>query len=423
MANLHEPLFLKLPRMSVYSNKKNSDGTYNIYYCIDLDDPECSKLIEFLYNLDSSAIDQCVKKSQKWFNGRRITKDILENKYIPPYNSNDHDVVFMKVSVRDIRLLKKIKNPHITTIRVEGLEFYKNNFMYSLVVERVDVDELIEVESKLDFIKYINTSRSSARIRKSTPPPPKQQEVINDEIINELANYDNYDDQDNHTEDHNDQNVQENNEVHEDDHDDDHYDDHYDEVDDHDDEVDDHDDNLDDDHDNEVDNKENDHEDAVHDTEVLGEEDEIEIDIMDNKETDLENKETRTNIIQAENSDDDSLELLSNIEDSDSIGPIDEVVISDDDIVVQVDEEQEQKKQEDEQEKQEEEREEEDILSRAEVKSLIEDKRSEVKSYFENAERANKTAENCRLKAIQAASELRQMESELRSMGGGDNDE
>jgi len=102
MAKLSEPLFIKLPRMSLYTNKKNSDGSYNIYYCIDLDDPECSKLIEFLYNLDSSAVEQCVKKSRKWFNGRRITKDILENKYIPPYNSNDHDVVFIKVSVRDV---------------------------------------------------------------------------------------------------------------------------------------------------------------------------------------------------------------------------------------------------------------------------------------------------------------------------------
>ena len=62
-------------------------------------------------------------------------------------------------------------------------------------------------------------------------------------------------------------------------------------------------------------------------------------------------------------------------------------------------------------------------LSKIEIKSVINSKRNTVKRYFLNAERANRAAENLRLKAIRANNDLKKYEELYSQMSVSDNDE
>merc|ERR1711937_525263 len=165
--------------MKIYNNKK-INNRYELSYVVDLKKPECAKLIEFLYKLDSSALDESSKNSEQWF-GKKISEDLLEERYVPAYDTDENGIVFFKVNVTKKKFFNLFKNPYIATIEVEGLEFDKNKFRYSILVHDVETVDSFDIESRLDFIKCFEN--------KKTKP------IINDDVINNLADTDNLDEE------------------------------------------------------------------------------------------------------------------------------------------------------------------------------------------------------------------------------------
>ena len=279
LAVLNNELIFKLPQMKVFKLQEKNDR-WDLSFVIDIENKECTKLVEFLYKLDESALYRFKENSLKWFN-KKFNNKILEESYVPSYDTDKHGNLLFNLNLYDKKLLKYLKSPHIATVKVEGLEFHKNKFKYSIIVTDLKSQDSFDTESRLDFIKCLDNSM----IKKHS---------LNDDVINNLADTDNIQEQYNSI---NEQNEQNDDQLSE---------------------------------------------------EILNDEQSDEEQEQNNKEHEHEH----------EQSDDDKSRI-----------------------------------------------------SKLELKSMISDKRHEVKSCFENAERANKCAENLRIKAIKAASELRNIES------------
>lgn len=275
LASIEKSIYFKLPQMKINKLEKK-DNRWDVSYLLDIENNECNKLIEFLYNLDSSALYRSEENSLNWFK-KKLKSSILEESYVPSYDTDDDNNLLFNLNLYNSKFKNLLNSPHIATVKVEGLEFYRNNFKYSIIITNVEPQDSFEVESRLDFIKCLDKSRES--------------NPLNEDVINNLADTDDINNQ-------YESNNQEN-----------------------------------------YDSSDND---------------------SDNNSNDI-NLENENNNLENENN--------SEHEDSKS------------------------------------------TLSKIEIKSIISQKRQEVKSCFENAERANKCAEQLRIKAIKVASELRNIES------------
>lgn len=145
LAKINKPVLFRLPEMDVLSvveeQLDGSSATQNMVYkyLIDLENNACQKLLKFLYNLDSIAIQAAERESLKWF-GRCLSRTAVQEKYIPPYDTDVNDDLFLRVQV-STEVQKKFKHfnfeqPHYAVMSIEGLHFYKNNFVYSLQVTK-----------------------------------------------------------------------------------------------------------------------------------------------------------------------------------------------------------------------------------------------------------------------------------------------
>lgn len=107
------------------------------------------------------------------------------------------DIIYLKAGIKDANLLNKFENAHSSKVLIEGLIFFKKNFMFSLTI--IDVDELdnLEEESRIDFIKSLNMkndienkienemeNNKNLKLKKETI---SEEDVINDDVINNLA--------------------------------------------------------------------------------------------------------------------------------------------------------------------------------------------------------------------------------------------
>lgn len=157
-AALSKPIKFKLPEMDLLDSEQDTDG-FVYKYLIDLENQKCAKLLKFLYSLDTAAIDAAQKHSQSWFK-RTLSRTAIEQKYIPPYNTDAHDNLFLKLKVSPSVYASfssiNLEQPHYAVMNIEGLEFYKKNFLFSLSV-----------------VKFVQLKKNG----------------INAEIINNLADY------------------------------------------------------------------------------------------------------------------------------------------------------------------------------------------------------------------------------------------
>ena len=296
LAVLNNELIFKLPQMKV-SKLEEKNGRWDLSFMIDIENKECTKLVEFLYKLDESALYRFQENSLKWFN-KKFNNKILEESYVPSYDTDKHGNLLFNLNLYDKKLLKYLKSPHIATVKVEGLEFHKNKFKYSIIVTDLKSQDSFDTESRLDFIKCLDNSM----LKKHS---------LNDDVINNLADTDNIQEEYNSITEQNDDQLSE----------------------------------------------------KILSEEILNDEQSDEEQSNQGEEQEQSNKE-------------------------------------------QNNKEQEQSNKEQEQSDDGKSR-----ISKLELKSMISEKRHEVKSCFENAERANKCAENLRIKAIKVASELRNIES------------
>lgn len=199
VAELEEPITFRMPIMDVYHCKpaadtnqenkgvqketlaQNSDGKtlplnnascwsveemlldppdkkYTVEYIVDVEDLCCNKLMEFLYKLDHMALQSVEEHSLNWF-GKHISAEDIVKKYVPPYDTDSDENIILRVQASAKQKLKSQKyNNHYCIISIEGLQFYKKHFVYSLRISKV--------------VKLKDTK-------------------INDEMIDSLADYDN----------------------------------------------------------------------------------------------------------------------------------------------------------------------------------------------------------------------------------------
>ena len=148
VSQLEEPIVLNLPKMQIHGNGKNEKGQYEIRYVLDINNNSFKELIENLYNLDEFALETAYQNSKEWF-GQEISKDVLENLYITPYEDED-DLLFIRLAIDDESLLEKFNYEHKSVVEVKSLEFYRNSFKFVMVVKDVIIEEQQENENMVE---------------------------------------------------------------------------------------------------------------------------------------------------------------------------------------------------------------------------------------------------------------------------------
>ena len=175
ISKLVEPIILTLPKMEIHDNGKNEKGQYEIRYVLDINDVKFKQLIEDLYHLDEFALDTAFKNSKEWF-GQEISKDVLENLYITPYEDED-DSLFIKLSIDNDSLLEKFNYEHYCIVEIKSLEFYRSSFKFVMNVK----DVIIEEKEINDENKNVSLNFNELIEGKSVV-----EEVLEDETNNEL---------------------------------------------------------------------------------------------------------------------------------------------------------------------------------------------------------------------------------------------
>lgn len=136
VSKIQDKLQFKLPQMDILNIINDNQLTF-INYLIDLEDINCNKLIRFLYKLDNIAIKAAESNSLNWF-GTHHNKDKIQKKYIPIYDTDKHDNLYIKIRCDPIKLKEiDIHKPHYSIICIEGLEFYKKKFTFSLSISKI----------------------------------------------------------------------------------------------------------------------------------------------------------------------------------------------------------------------------------------------------------------------------------------------
>ena len=191
VSKLEEPIVLTLPKMEIHGNGKNDKGQYEIRYILDINNNNFKELIENLYNLDEFALETAYQNSKEWF-GQEISKDILENLYITPYEDED-DSLFIRLAIEDETLLTKFNYEHHCVVEIKSLEFYRNSFKFVMVVKDVIIEEqeseeVVETKNvSLNFNELIESkidNKMEELLEKENPEEmvseSKQQEQLED---------------------------------------------------------------------------------------------------------------------------------------------------------------------------------------------------------------------------------------------------
>ena len=176
-ALLETPITFQLPIMDVYPDTQDDSDTlmedivaqttltpskapsrrYPIKYLVDVNDLCCNKMLDFFYKLDSIALDSVEKYATSWF-GKHVEKEHIVERYVPPYDTDENENVFLRVYGSAKQKLKSQKySNHYCVISIEGLQFYKKRFVYLIHISKI--------------VKLKDTK-------------------INDEVIDSLADYD-----------------------------------------------------------------------------------------------------------------------------------------------------------------------------------------------------------------------------------------
>lgn len=158
LSKFKEKIEFELPEAQISKNKDK------IRYSFKIDNPKYIKLIELLNMLDEYAMIKTSENSNKWFN-REINFEKLQSKYTPIYNLENENIFLefnFKNNTKDDKLTEKI------VISINGLEFYRNKFKYSVTINNIEI-------KKIDFNDIINFNVSD------------DANEINNDLINELA--------------------------------------------------------------------------------------------------------------------------------------------------------------------------------------------------------------------------------------------
>lgn len=180
-AKLKTSLTFKLPRLEIEATGKNEDGNYEIWYHLDLEKKKNENLILYLESLDKNAIDLAIDNSITWFK-KKINANILRDSYQPFYGEEGGKIV-LKLEIQDNKLLQKFSEKHYTFCTIEGLKFYANKFMYSVIVS--DITEINDEPESIDFIKYLDKKDPLNKVLE-LEKSKEEKKIVNNEIIDEF---------------------------------------------------------------------------------------------------------------------------------------------------------------------------------------------------------------------------------------------
>lgn len=180
-AKLKTSLTFKLPRLEIEATGKNEDGNYEIWYNLDLEKKKNENLILYLESLDKNAIDLAIDNSITWFK-KKINSNILRDSYQPFYGEEGGRIV-LKLEIQDKKLLQKFSEKHITFCTIEGLKFYANKFMYSVIVS--DITEINDEPENIDFIKYLDKKDPLNKVLE-LEKSKEESKIVDNELIDEF---------------------------------------------------------------------------------------------------------------------------------------------------------------------------------------------------------------------------------------------
>ena len=129
-------------------------------------------IVSFFYKMDEQILNACFLNSETWFN-KKITQKVLEAS-LKTSVTKDFKLI---LKIED-ELLSKIDDDCTIVVRLNGIEFYKSNFICNYQIHKV-LNNNIESVSRIDFISYIENRKESSRYSVVNDLVETNEDIIN----------------------------------------------------------------------------------------------------------------------------------------------------------------------------------------------------------------------------------------------------
>jgi hypothetical protein len=222
LAKLTQPVSFNLPVSNILEIYQDDLGVNNLKFLFEPEENEA--FLEFFYQLDNLALTTSNTESINWF-GKKISPDLLEKLYLPPYQSqevtelvdgeevdNPEDIenevfYYVEVVIDDAKMLEKLSEIDNDAdvqllVKLEGMRFFKKTFSYLITLQgvmEIPSEESSSEEENVDLIDAIASQDGSPKekevkneIRTELKVEPKSEikrrEIFDKDGIDELAN-------------------------------------------------------------------------------------------------------------------------------------------------------------------------------------------------------------------------------------------
>jgi hypothetical protein len=218
LAKLAQPVSFNLPISNILEIYQDDLGVNNLKFLFEPEENE--EFLEFFYQLDNLALSVSNSESVNWF-GKKLSPDLLEKFYIPPYQSqevselvdgeeveNPEDIenevfYYVEVVIDDAKMLEKLSDIDNDAdvqllVKLEGMRFFKKTFSYLLTLQgvmEIPSDESSQEDENVDLIDAITSQDGEEKVVKvenkkievKEVEKPKR-EILDKDIIEDLAN-------------------------------------------------------------------------------------------------------------------------------------------------------------------------------------------------------------------------------------------
>jgi hypothetical protein len=220
LAKLTQPVSFNLPISNILEIYQDDLGVNNLKFLFEPEENEA--FLEFFYQLDNLALTTSNTESVNWF-GKKISPDLLEKLYLPPYQSqevtelvdgeeveNPEDIenevfYYVEVVVDDAKMLEKLSEIDNDAdvqllVKLEGMRFFKKTFSYLITLQgvmEIPSEESSQEDENVDLIDAIASQDESPKevkneIRTESKVEPKSEpnrrEIFDKDVIDDLAN-------------------------------------------------------------------------------------------------------------------------------------------------------------------------------------------------------------------------------------------
>lgn len=86
---IFKPITIVLPKSYLPFGISNYNGRYSLQFSLKGDDPGMCAFKEFLNKLDLNNVQQAVNKSKTWFQGKTLSKNVVQELYNPSMKQNN----------------------------------------------------------------------------------------------------------------------------------------------------------------------------------------------------------------------------------------------------------------------------------------------------------------------------------------------